>query len=166
MVLALVCWYPVGIFCTVGFGRISFLKFMGTLFLRKIRGKPFFPQKGGWVLQKGSKAPLFGGKKGLLPKFWYQNVPTKISFGIGMVNTGKIPTETNQIYQIGKQLYKKMDFFSTPQTSLQAASWKPKKWSWYLQNWGTKIHTKDSILSLRWCFLLKRWDSFADPHQC
>ncbi len=60
----------------------------------------------------------------------------------------------------------KTDFFSTPQTSLQAASWKPKKRSRYLQNCGTKIHMKDSILSSRWRFLLKRRDSFADPRRC
>jgi hypothetical protein len=52
-------------------------------------------------------------------------------------------------------------FLLTPQTSLQAASPKPKKWSQYLQNCSTQIHAKDSILSLRWRFFLKRQDSFA-----
>ncbi len=51
-------------------------------------------------------------------------------------------------------------FFAKPIVSLQAASPKPGKQSWYLQNCGTKIHTKDSILSSRWRFLLKRQDSF------
>ncbi len=60
-----------------------FFEVSGNIFFEKIHGKPFFPQKGGWVLQKVSKAPLFGGKKGLPPILWYQNVPTKFSFGIG-----------------------------------------------------------------------------------
>jgi hypothetical protein len=45
---------------------------------------PFF-------LKKGANAP-FLREKGFPPKKIYQNVPTKISFGIGMVNTKKIPT--------------------------------------------------------------------------
>jgi hypothetical protein len=56
--------------------------------IKKRAGAPFFPQKGG-------QCPLFEGKRGFPPKKLYQNVPTEISFGIGMVNTKKyrpIPT--------------------------------------------------------------------------
>jgi hypothetical protein len=58
------------------------------------------------VHQKGGLCPPFDGKKGFLTNFQHQNVPTQFSFGIGMVNTGKIPTDTNQKYQIGIKLYK------------------------------------------------------------
>ncbi len=65
-----------------------------------------FSAKGGLAVSKrGPKPPFFSkrgpmppfwGKKGFPPKKWYRNVPTDISFSIGMVNTKKswpIPTE-------------------------------------------------------------------------
>ncbi len=64
-----------------------------------------FPRKRGWMYQKGGRCPLFPQKGGRCPLFegktssrqkkWYRNVPTEISFGIGMENTKKyrpIPT--------------------------------------------------------------------------
>ncbi len=48
--------------------------------------------------------PPFLREKGAPTKILIPNVPTEISFGIGMVNTRTIPTNTNQKYQIGKQL--------------------------------------------------------------
>ncbi len=58
--------YAVGIFCTVGFGRNSFLKFLGTFVLKKSPGNSF-SLKRGLSAPKGVQSPLLGGKWGLLP---------------------------------------------------------------------------------------------------
>jgi hypothetical protein len=50
-------------------------------------------------IEKGVNAPLLS-KKGVHAKFTIPKLPTKFSFGISMVNTGKMPTNTNQKYQI------------------------------------------------------------------
>jgi hypothetical protein len=50
--------YPVGIFCTVGFGRNSFLKFLGTPFLKKSAGN-LFSLKRGADYSKRVPMPLF-----------------------------------------------------------------------------------------------------------
>ncbi len=46
-------------------------------------------------------------EKEFIAEFTIPKLPTKFSFGICMVNNRKIPTDTNQKYQIGKELYKK-----------------------------------------------------------
>ena len=64
---------------------------------------PFFP-KGGRASQKGSHCPPFEEKGGRCPLFLYRNVPTKFSFGIGMVNTEKYRPNTDRKYRIDIQL--------------------------------------------------------------
>ncbi len=71
--------------------------------LLRFGGKPFFPQNGGWAPQKGAHDPPFEEKRGSRKKK-YQNVPTKFSSGIGLVNTKKYQPNTNQKYRIGIQL--------------------------------------------------------------
>ncbi len=64
-----------------------------------------FSAKGGLAVSKRGPGPLFEEKKGFPPKKWYQNVPTEISFGIGVVNTEKYPPIPTGKYQFNIQLY-------------------------------------------------------------
>ncbi len=64
MVPALVGWYPVGIFCTIGFGGNSFLKFLGTLFFFKSAGNPFSLKRRAECSKRGPKPPFLEGKRG------------------------------------------------------------------------------------------------------
>jgi hypothetical protein len=92
----------VGIFGIVNFWReLSFDNLVGTPFLNNLAGTPFYLKRGAGCIKKGANAPLLGGAP---LNFQYKNIPTKFSFGICMVNTGKIPTNTNQKYQIGIKL--------------------------------------------------------------
>ncbi len=67
---------------------------MGNPFLNSLVVTPFFLKEGAGWIKKGANAPPFERKrvraKSSKPKCIYQ-----VSFGIGMVNTGKIPTDTN-----------------------------------------------------------------------
>ena len=76
----------------------------GTPFLNNLVGPPIFLKKGARMHQKGGQCPLLS-EKGVPAKFTVPKLPTKFSFGISMVNTRKIPTDTNQKYQIGIKLY-------------------------------------------------------------
>ncbi len=62
VVPALIVWYPVGIFCTVGFGGNAFLKFLGTL--KKNCGKPFSLKRGAECSKRDMKSPFLERKKG------------------------------------------------------------------------------------------------------
>jgi hypothetical protein len=75
----------------------------GTPFLNKLAGTPPFLKKWARMHRKGGQCPPFE-KKGVPAKFTIPKLPTKFPFGIGMANTRKIPTDTNQKYGIGKQL--------------------------------------------------------------
>ncbi len=86
----------VGIFGTVSFWwELSFDDLAGTHFLNNLAGTAFFLKRGARFIKKGANAPLLREKR-VLKKFQYRNVPTKFSFGMGIVNTRKIPTDTNQ----------------------------------------------------------------------
>jgi hypothetical protein len=50
-----------------------------------------FSSKGGQSVQKGAKAPPFLWEKGAPANFKIPKILTEFSFGIGMVNTKKIP---------------------------------------------------------------------------
>jgi hypothetical protein len=60
--------------------------FAGTLFL-----KIWPPQKEGEVYKRGPKPPPFLWEKGAPADFKIPKILTEFSFGIGMVNTEKIP---------------------------------------------------------------------------
>jgi hypothetical protein len=60
------------------------------MFFIMVAGTPFFPQKGGKVYKRGPKPP-FLWEKGAPANFKMQKILTEFSFGIGMVNTKKIP---------------------------------------------------------------------------
>ncbi len=61
-------------------------------------------KRGLGCIKKGANALLLS-EKGVSTKFTIPKSPTEFSFGIGTVNTGKIPTDTNQKYQITIKLY-------------------------------------------------------------
>jgi hypothetical protein len=95
-------WYwPVSILVSIVFGG----KFL------RIGGNPLYhlsSRRGAESLAlntlKGGQCPPFEGKRWFTPRFSYQNEPTEFSLGIVMVNTEKIPTDTDQKYRIGIQL--------------------------------------------------------------
>jgi hypothetical protein len=74
----------------------------GTHFLNKLMGTPTFLKKGARMHQKGGRCPHLSAKE-VSAKFTIPKLPTEFPFGIGMVNTGKISTNTLQKYGIGKQ---------------------------------------------------------------
>jgi hypothetical protein len=93
-------FFGIGIFASIRFNWV-----VGILVgITSLAGTPFFRTRGAAVTKRGPVPPFspkkgasapFGGGKGVPAKKLYQNVPTKISFGIGMVNTKKyrpIPT--------------------------------------------------------------------------
>ena len=57
-----------------------------------VAGTPFFPQKGGEVYKRGPKPPP--PLKGAPANFKIPKILTEFSFGIGMVNTKKIPKDS------------------------------------------------------------------------
>jgi hypothetical protein len=75
----------------------------GTPFLKQFGGNSYSPKRRLGCIKKGADAPLLS-EKGVPTKFTTPKLPTEFFFGIGMVNTRKIPTDTNQKYQIGIQL--------------------------------------------------------------
>jgi hypothetical protein len=77
----------------------------GTPFLNNLVGTPYSSKRGLGCIKKGANAPLLS-EKGVPTKFTIPKLPTKFPFGICMVNTRKIPTDTNQKYQICIQLYR------------------------------------------------------------
>jgi hypothetical protein len=86
---------------TVRFGGNTFEDFAGTLFL-KIWREFLLSLKGGQSVQKGAEAPPFLWEKGAPANFKIPKILTKFSFGIGMVNTEKIPKGS---YQNTKSVY-------------------------------------------------------------
>ncbi len=85
--------YPVGIFCTVGFGRNSFLKFLGTFILKKSAGNPFSLKRGAECSKRGPKPPFFEGKRG--SRQFYDTEMYQPSFLL--VSFGKIPRKYQPI---------------------------------------------------------------------
>ncbi len=71
-----------------------------------------FLKKGLGCIEKGANAPLLS-EKGVSAKFTKPKLPTEFSFGIGMVNTGNIPTNTDQKYWINIKLYKNIPGYWT-----------------------------------------------------
>jgi hypothetical protein len=57
----------------------------------------YFSTRGLRCIEKGANAPLLS-EKGVPTKFTIPKLPTKFFFGIGMVNTVKILTNTSQKY--------------------------------------------------------------------
>jgi hypothetical protein len=64
---------------------------MRELFFENLAGIPFVPQKEGEVYKRGPKPPPFLWEKGASAYFKIPKILTGFSFGIGMVNTEKIP---------------------------------------------------------------------------
>jgi hypothetical protein len=70
----------------------------GTPFLNNLAGTPIFLKKGLGCFKKVADAPLLS-ENGVPAKFTIPKLPTKFSFGISMVKTGKyqpIPTKNTE----------------------------------------------------------------------
>ncbi len=81
--------------------------------ITSLAGTPVFRKRGLAVSKRGSVPPFslkkgasapFLREKGVPAKKRYQNVPTKISFSIGMVNTKKYRPIPTRKYQFDIQL--------------------------------------------------------------
>jgi hypothetical protein len=71
--------------------ELFFWKFGGNSFLDNLAGIPFVPQKEGEVYKRGPKLPPLPLGNGGSRNFKIPKILTEFSFGIGMVNTKKIP---------------------------------------------------------------------------